>query len=142
VARVDLTDADLALFSDPVGTRVAIPFLTAFAPQVQPEVVLRRFEGERSPRMFRGEGVTRSMSLSMLFPSDYHQDALALESLLRFAFEEAPDGRLQLRTNAGRVGGLDPLEVVAVTSWADVPQVGLHRVFTLEATRVQYALGV
>jgi hypothetical protein len=142
VAFIDLGHADLALFADPVNTRVKIPFLAAFSPQVQPEVVLRRFEGESAPRMFRGEGLVRSMSLSMLYPFGFHAEALALERLLAFAYEEAPDGRLQLRTNAGRVGGLDPLEVVAVTGWADVPQVGLYRTFSVEATRVRYSLGV
>ncbi len=142
VAAVDLGHADLSLFTDPINTRVEIPFLTAFTPQVQPSVALVRFEGNTYPTAFRGEGVSRTMSLSMIYPFGYHAEAREMLELLTFAHGEAADGRLQLRTNAGRVSGLDPLEIVIVTSWADVPQVGLYRTFSVEATRVHATLGV
>jgi hypothetical protein len=142
MANVDLGTADLALLSDPVGTLVTIPYLTAFAPQMSPAVALVRFEGDQYPTAFRGEGLSRTLSLSATFSRRQHEDALALEQLLLYAHTQAADGRLQLRTHTGLVDGLDPLEVFVVTSWSHVPHAGLYRVVNMNAVRVAYTLEV
>lgn len=115
MATVYLAKPDIALFADPGATLVVIPHLVA-APRTRTrEQASVRFEGDEAPTTFRGEGRTRVYDLTARFGGDEHDDMLALIDLIEAA-HDAPDGRLQLRTNFFDTPGLNPFEVVTVSN--------------------------
>lgn len=116
MAGVVLTNADMALFSDPDGTRVVIPHLGSQTPSRGRDGAHQRFEGYEYPHAFRGEGRSATHDLVARYGRDEHDQLVDLLDLFDVA-HTVPDGRLVLRTHAGVVEGLDPYQVVTV--WAD-----------------------
>lgn len=123
MAGVTLALPDLALFSDPAGTRVEIPHLTSAPRTRKRDLVLVRFEGDPEATPFRGEGSTRVYDVTCRY-SRYEASAMDdLLALLDLA-HTAPDGRLQLRT-AWYVGaGMDAYEVIVAGDVSETPLPG------------------
>jgi hypothetical protein len=142
MAGVTLAHADIALWSDVAGTRLVIPRLQVLAPAEVLEQAYIRFEGDERKTGFRGEGKDLVLSMTARYLSTEHADAAALVELFRYAHDTDPDGRLQLRTHAGLVAGLNDLEAVMVASFGRPIVRGLNVDVAFTAQAVQYTLAV
>lgn len=105
-----LTAADIALFSDPVPTRVEIPHLVVADPVERDDATLVHLEGLDWPVAYWSPHLDGEISCVARFPHTEHAAAIALIDLFRTARNSA-DRRLQLRTNHGLVAGWDDLLV-------------------------------
>ena len=142
MAYVTLTVPDIALFSDPAGTRVEIPHLRVWTPTRRYDGTTVLFEGDAEPTSFRGRGRTKSHQVTCRYVYHEHAQMLALLALLDAAHDDAV-GWLQLRTNRSDSEGMDPLVVAALAS--EVPEAPLGGkawdiTFTLQ--QVAYSLEV
>lgn len=122
MASVLLAKPDLSLFADP-ETRVVLPHLIAAPRTRTTEKALVRFEGYQVPHAFRGEGRSRTYDLTCRYGSDEHEQLGDLLELLTTA-DDAPDGRLALRTNFWTAPGLDLYEIIAITGDVQERQAG------------------
>jgi hypothetical protein len=140
VTALVLTRADVALWSDPESSRVVLDRLQVLAPADVFEVAFQRFEGDDDATGFRGEGQGRTYQMTARFLSGEHATAAALVALFRTAHRDDPDGRIQLRTHAGEVGGLNAMEAVLVSgvnqAWAKAGQLDI----SWTATTVLYSI--
>lgn len=136
-----LTVPDIALFSDPEGTRVEIPHLRGQRRTRRFDQTVVLFEGDDFPTAFRGVGRSRTYDLECVYTASEHLAMRQLLDLLEDA-HDAVDGRLQLRTNAGQVEGLDPVAVVTVAEVPEEPLGGLGWRVTFTATVVQHTVEV
>lgn len=141
MATVHLQKPDLALFSDPVNTRVIVPHMIAAPRTRRWEQASVRFEGDTAPTVFRGEGVGRSYGIVCRYSHVEHDDMAALLRLLESA-HTAPDGRIQLRTNFFDAGGLDRYEVVTVADVTETHVKARAWDVSFTATTVQHTLAV
>ena len=142
MTRLQLRKPDVALFSDPVGTRVELPRMTVLSRQVEPRAALVSFEGYDDPVLIRGAaGRRRPVDIGVSYFRQEHQQLVALLALLE-RLQTAPDGRLQVRSVTSDTPGLDGLLVVGVTSWSEVPARQGVRTVSISATRTYHSLGV
>lgn len=120
MTTVVLTDADIGLFTRYTATRITIPHLIAAnRDEVWDEAAVYFDTGEDGPVDpvgYRGQTRAASVQCTARFGERQHTQMVALLDLFRAA-RTAGDGRLQLRTHAGQVGGLDELTVGSVRSW-------------------------
>jgi hypothetical protein len=143
MAGIVLDFPDIALFSDPVNTRVVLPRMSGQVRHRAFESTMVRFEGDTAPTPFSGEGRTVTYDLKIRFRGDElgHEHDVLLDLLDLFeAAHAAPDPRLLLRTNAGRVDGLNPIEVVIVSDVHETPVSGRVWDVTFVATAVEYSV--
>lgn len=142
MSSIVLTHADIALWSDPVGSRVVLDVLQVLNQADEYESVGQRFEGDGDATAFRGAGQSRTFQMTARFVAGQHDDAARLLALFRTAHRDDPDGRLQLRSHLGDVEGLDDLEAVRVSgvtrTWGragllDVSWTATTVLFSLEA---------
>lgn len=138
---IELDLADIALFSDPDGTRVQLPRLTGLSRSRNFDQALVRFEGDEHPTPFRGEGRPRSMPLAVRFLDTEHATAAALIALFEAA-QDAPDPRLLLRVPVGLVEALNAIEVVTVADVSEVVVDGRAIDVTFTANTVAYTIEV
>lgn len=125
MTAIVLPNADIALWTDPAGTRVAIPHLTAVGDTRTYSGVVVQFAGDTLPTPFRGEARSGSYRLTARFKQAEQATLLALLALFSTA-AAAADSRLQLRTHYGQVAGLDDVLAVAVFGVEVSPQTGLY----------------
>ena len=115
VASTDLGKAELALWSDPVGTRIVIPHLVAMPITRLRDRVAVRFLGDQFPTGFHSEGRDHNYALSSIYGRDEHAELLDLTDLLDEIAPAAVDRRLLLRTHWSLAPGLDVAVAVEVT---------------------------
>lgn len=99
MARVDLVNATIALWSDLVGTQVTIPHLMTAPRTVGTAGALVQFEGDEFPTAFRGTSRSLSVVLTARYGPDEQGDLLALLRLIDEVAPAAVDSRLLLRTH-------------------------------------------
>lgn len=137
-----LGHADLGLFSDPVGTRVAIPHLMSLTETPTAAGVDVQFEGDTYPTPFDGPARTRSFEGVCRYGAHEHDQLLALIDLVERVAAAAPDKRLLPRTHLGLVPGLDSAVAVRIRSLPRTPQgAGIIDVH-LRATVVEHTFQV
>lgn len=144
MSTVDLGRADLALFSDPVATRVVIPALTAIPARRSRAGTLVQFEGDKFPTGFRGTARSWTFDLTCRFTADQHAELLALLTLIDETAPDSPDSRLLLRTHLGLAPGLNSTVAVQVFDVAPTPAADGPGVFDVQftATVVNHTLAV
>jgi hypothetical protein len=141
MAGIVLPHADIALFSDPVASRVIFPRVQALPQTRRYERTVVRFEGDDQPTPFGGEGRPRSYQLQARFLSGEQATLAALIALLDLA-HQAPDPRLLLRTHVALIGELNEIEVVTVDEVVTTPAgAGVFDV-TFTANTVAYTIAV
>lgn len=138
---VILANADLALFSDPNGTRVVLPRVKAQARNRSFQQTVVQFEGDSQPTQFRGVARPRSYGMTARFLSAEHSTMNSLLALFESAFDAA-DGRLLLRTNAFLVTGLNPIEAIVAADVAETPVGGQAWDVSWTAQTVKFSLAV
>ena len=141
MSYVTLAKPDIALFSNVSGTRVVLPRMSGQGRKRTFEQSSVRFEGDNCDTTFRGQGRGRQYSLRVRFTGAEHATMASLLALFDMA-QDAADGRLQLRTNAFSVAGLNPLEVVTVSEIDEQPVGGLAWDVSFTASTVEYTLAV
>ncbi len=112
LARLQLQQADLSLASDPAGTLVRIPRLTALPITSGLAGTDVHFAGDEYPTPFDGEARTLGFDATCRYAADEQDLLLALVELIEVVARRAPDKRLLFRTHLAVVDGLD--EAVAV----------------------------
>lgn len=110
-----LQTGDIALWSDPIGTRVLIPHLVRADPTESDDSTLVHLEGLELPVAYTGTHTDTTVQCLARWTEYEHDLLLAFVDLLRTA-RAADDRRLLLRTNGGAVGGFDELHVGVVRS--------------------------
>ena len=137
---LELATADIALLSDPIGSRVVLPRLLRADPTETDDSTLVHLEGLELPVVSTGPHTDLTIGCLARFGEFEHDRCLDLIDLFRTARTSA-DRRLVLRTNAGHVGGFDEFNVGVVRNIPRTRLVGVtHDVpFTFEA--VHYELG-
>jgi hypothetical protein len=143
MASIALATPDIARLDDIAGTRIEIPHLLTADRSHGRDEALVQFDGDTYPTAYRGVHKSRTLQCNARFPGREaeHADLLALLDLFDSCFD-ATDGRLLLRTNRGLVAGLDPIEVVTVSSWTEPRLVGLVYDVGFTATRVEHTIEV
>lgn len=141
MAAVTLTENDIALFSDPEGTRVVIPHLTGKGPQLQAASRLEHFDGFDFPVEYRGEARSDQVTVECRWTPAQHEDLVAFLDLWETS-TTAADSRFQLRTRIGSVAGLNPLEVVSIPQLSHPFQAAGFVTVSFTAYRVYHTLEV
>lgn len=114
MASVVLGRAVLALFADP-ATAVVIPSLMAAPYTLGRDRTSVRFAGDEYPTGFRGEGRSRTYTLTCRYPRARYDELLALLHLVDVLAPASPDPRMFLRTHFGLAVGLDVAVAVEPT---------------------------
>lgn len=140
MAHVTLSEPDIALFSDPAGSRVALPTLVDQSPDTATDSAAVLFEGDTAPTAFWGEPISSTWKLAATFGGDDQQGAADLIALFKAAHVSA-DRRLQLRTLA-LVEDLADLAVVTVSRWRQARGSAWTLTVEFEAQEVAYTLEV
>lgn len=136
-----LARSDLALLSDPLR-RVTMPRVSEVTPPRVWEGTVVRFVGDALPTPFRGEGRDGGgIALAVTYGRGEQQGLVDLLALLDLA-ASLVDTRLWLRTNYGRVAGLDFAGAVIVTGATPKPGPAQSVVLSLTAQPVAYSLSV
>lgn len=142
MAFVTLRHPDLSLYSDPSRV-VQLRRLTEQTPTQAGGEAFVQFEGNVAPSSIRGTTFHKKWSLQATYSTYEHEEAAELIALLEYAYREAPDARLQLRTKVGRVAGLDPLQIVRIPpTWQRQPEPGNIIRVKFEAQEVHWELEV
>ena len=136
-----LANADIALFTDPAGTRVVLPRVKSQTDGRPKEQTIVRFEGHALETQFRGEGQPRSYQLTVRFLAAEHATMGALLALFDTA-HAASDGRLLLRLNAFNVADLNPIEAITVENPTRSPVGGQAWDVSFVAHAVEFSLAV
>lgn len=137
-----LLRADIALWSDPVASRVILDRLQVLQPPETFEQVFVRFEGDERSTGWRGEGTDATFQMTARFISGEHQAAADLLALFRTAHRTDPDGRLLLRTHVGEVAGLNHMEAVLVPTFTPAPARAGVTDISFTAQAVNFTLAV
>lgn len=140
MASVILTQPDIALVSDLVGSRVTIAHLVVSDPSEQWDSAIVHFDdGDGAyPVEYRGQSRTGALSCVARFTHAEHADLVALLDLFRTA-RLAADARLMLRTALGQTSGFDDAAVGVVASWSRPRLTGQAYDVPFTFTRVAYS---
>lgn len=120
MAAVVLARPDVGLFADFEASRVELPRMSSMVPTREREAALVRFDGDREPTPFAGEGTARSTPIVVRFWAREHAIMDALLDL--FAAAHAGEGqRVMVRPNAFAVGALNGILVGTVAGDVATP---------------------
>lgn len=108
MTRLELGRADLALFTDPIGSRVLIPHLVGLVRTRERVGVDVRFEGDEWPTPFDGEGRLGQLDLTCRYGESDLAQRIALEHLVDELAPARFDKRLLLRLHLDSGADLAP----------------------------------